>query len=85
MLRSILILAALALPARGAEPLLKWIEPARIVRHHGIEDWWPERYLVFETYWDSDLCCYRYQQRMVSPWEWASIEIPPHVEGDEEP
>jgi hypothetical protein len=84
MLRALVILAALALPTRAAEPLLKWIEPSRVVRHHGIEDWFPDRYFVFETYFDFEWCIYRFRQREVPPWEWDKIKIPPQSEDEEE-
>jgi hypothetical protein len=31
-----------------AEPLIKWVEPAYTVHHHGIDDWHSETYWVFE-------------------------------------
>lgn len=71
----------LALPTRG-EPLVKWVEPP----YTRGDTRYAETYWLFSSDYDSDLCCWVYEQHQITLWEFLATEIPPRIENeDEEP
>ena len=74
-LTPLILLLALALPARADRCVAKWIEPRRVEWNGRWYEEWAAEYWVLEAHYDWWMPCVRYEQHQVAVWEWREIDV----------